>query len=113
MFLTATQKRMNAMVTLEQVQAELFAIQMEMLKAKQLEKQAFQKELRRKFRITKRRTATPQPKQLTPIALQRKERREERDEIDKQNLKAQLALFTKRQEEMAMRILERKYARND
>lgn len=101
------------MFTLEQVQAELLAIQMEMLKAQQLEKQAFQKELRRKFRITKKRTVTPQPKQLTPIALQRKERREARNEIEQQNQKAQLALFTKQQEEMAMRILERMNTRND
>ena len=99
------------MVTLEQVKAELLAIQMEMLKAEQMEKLAFRKEVRRKFRL--RINPNRQPKQPTPIAIQRKERREARNEIEQQNRKAQLALFTKQQEEMAMRILERMYARND
>jgi hypothetical protein len=99
------------MVTVEQVKAELLAIQMEMLKAQQMEKLAFQKELKKSFGI--RINQPQQPKQLTPIALQRKEQRQARDQIAEQNRKAQLALFTKRQEEMAMRILERKYARND
>lgn len=99
------------MVTVEQVKAELLAIQMEKAKAELMEKLAFQKELRRNFGI--RINYAAEHKQLSPIALQRKERGEARNEIAEQNRKAQLALFTKRQEEMAMRILERMYARND
>jgi hypothetical protein len=95
------------MSILEKVQAELFAIQMEKHKAELRDRLDFQRELRKSFGIKRKLYFAPQaPKTPTPIAIQRKKRREEKAQIAKQNRSAQLALFTKQQEEKALAILK-------
>lgn len=95
------------MSILEKVQAELFAIQMEKHKAELRDRLDFQRELRKNFGINQKRYFAPQaPKTPTPIALERKQRRKQKTQIAVQNRKAQLALFTKQQEEKALQILK-------
>lgn len=101
------------MVTYLEVLDELHRLRIEKQKAQIKERQAFKRELMARLKIPFRVAYPTQPKQPTAIAIERKKKREEKARIAKQNRTAEIALFTKRQEEAALRILERMHTRND